>query len=90
MVGGLSVGLKTFTPPFPSPEHSTGSCHHIPPFKAHTSLISQTEAQYVFGFDKAQTRAGAVARDRRAEEGDGEWRWTESMATVLQPLRCEE
>lgn len=72
MVGGLSVGRKTFIPPSPPAKHSTGSRHHTPPFKTHTSLISQTEAQYVFGFDKAQTRAGAVTKDRRAEEGDEE------------------
>lgn len=73
----------------PPPEHSTGTCHQDPPIQS-TRITHFPEAQYVFGFDKAQTRAGAVRRDRWAEDGDEEWRWTESMATVLQPLRCEE
>lgn len=67
-LGGLTIGWKTLTRPSSPPQHLIGTCHHTLPFKAHTPLISQTEAQYVFGFDKAQTRARAAARD---EAGKG-------------------
>lgn len=76
-MGGLPAGSAHFLAPLPrtgtTPSHKS----------THTSLTSQTEAQNVFGFDKAQTRAGAVTRDgswegvrrRRMGSGGGRDQW---------------